>query len=179
MAFAIVSRVRSRSKRSCPRSHQPSERPKKRQRRRSVSAVIARRPATISPMPCAGTPISLASRYLEIPMGFRNSSISISPGLTGGSFLALLTTTRVRPAGGAPRKRKPGTRPSSLICRLGDLRPRFVRSKAVPNYLPGSSTLMVKMSSSWVEPFNGKGFTLRVSDQSGCASSSLLMTSPL
>jgi len=37
---------------------------------------------------------------------------------------------------------------------------------------------MVKMSSSWVEPFNGKGFTLRVSDQSGCASSSLLMQSP-
>jgi len=26
-------------------------------------------------------------------MGFRNSSISISPGLTGGSFLTLLTTT--------------------------------------------------------------------------------------
>src|SRR6266404_8989563 len=92
-AFAIVSRVRSRSKRSCPRSHQPSERPKKRQRRRSVSAVIAGRPATISPMRCAGTPIFLASRYLEIPMGLRNSSISISPGLTGGSFLTLLTTT--------------------------------------------------------------------------------------
>ena len=56
---------------------------------------------------------------------------------------------------------------------------RVLRSKTVPNYLPGSSTLMVKMSSSWVEPFSGKGFTLRVSDQSGCASFSLLMQSPL
>jgi hypothetical protein len=86
----------------------------------------------------------------------------------------------LRPAGGgAPQKRKPGARPSSLVCRLGDLRPRFARSKTVPNYLPGSSTLMVKMSSSRVEPFSGKGFTLRVSDQSGCASFSLLMQSPL
>src|SRR5713226_524586 len=39
----------------------------------------------------------------------------------------------------------------------------------------GSPTLTVKMSSSWVEPFNGNGLTLRVSDQIGCASFCLLM----
>ncbi len=49
-------------------------------------AVMARRPATISPIRCAGTPISLARRYLVMPMGFRNSSERSSPGVTGLSL---------------------------------------------------------------------------------------------
>ncbi len=40
------------------RSQYPLDRPKNRQRRRSVSAVMVRRPATISPIRYAGTPIS-------------------------------------------------------------------------------------------------------------------------
>ena len=71
------------SKRACPRSHQPSLNPKYLQRRKSVSAVIARRPDTISLIRPGGTPISLASRYLVMPSGFKNSSCSISPGEIG------------------------------------------------------------------------------------------------
>ena len=41
-------------------------------------------------MRCAGTPISFASRYWLIPIGFRNSSVSISPGVTGLSFLLII-----------------------------------------------------------------------------------------
>src|SRR3954470_12434586 len=47
---------------------------------------MARLPATISPIRWAGTPISLASRYCESPIGRRNSSSSSSPGVTGLSF---------------------------------------------------------------------------------------------
>ncbi len=43
------------------RNQYPLQRPRKRHRRRSVSAVMARLPATISLIRCAGTPISLAS----------------------------------------------------------------------------------------------------------------------
>ena len=66
-------------------SHHPSLSPKYRHSLRSVSAVIARLPATISPMRCGGTPMSLAKRYLVKPSGFKNSSSSISPGETGGT----------------------------------------------------------------------------------------------
>lgn len=52
-----------------------------------MSAVMARLPATISPMRCAGTPISLAIRYFVIPSGSRNSSFSNSPGVTGSIVL--------------------------------------------------------------------------------------------
>lgn len=50
-----------------------------------VSAVMARLPATISPILCGGTPMSLARRYFVRPRGLRNSSSSISPGETGGT----------------------------------------------------------------------------------------------
>ena len=52
-------------------------------RHRSVSAVIARLPATMSPIRCSDTPMSLAIRYLVRPSGLRNSSSSISPTVTG------------------------------------------------------------------------------------------------
>jgi len=49
----------------------------------------ARLPATISPMRCAGTPISFARRYWLMPIGFRNSSSRSSPGVTGLSLRML------------------------------------------------------------------------------------------
>lgn len=72
------------------RSQYPLERPKKRHSRKSVSAVMARLPATMSPMRCAGTPISLARRYWLIAMGFKNSSSKSSPGVTGLSLRIFL-----------------------------------------------------------------------------------------
>jgi hypothetical protein len=48
-----------------------------------------------------------------------------------------------------------------------------------PYGFSGRSTVSVKTSSSWTTRFNGNGLTLRVSDQMGCASSPLFMTSPL
>jgi len=55
-------------------------------KRKSVSAVTARFPETISLLRWAGTPISFARRYWLIPIGLRNSSIRISPGVTGLSL---------------------------------------------------------------------------------------------
>ena len=66
----------------CIRSQKPSLNPKKRQRRRSVSAVIARRPLTIALMRLSGTSMACANRYWLIAIGRRNSSISTSPGGT-------------------------------------------------------------------------------------------------
>ena len=66
----------------CIRSQKPSLRPKKRHRRRSVSAVMARLPFTIALMRLSGTPIASANRDWLIPMGRRNSSSSTSPGGT-------------------------------------------------------------------------------------------------
>src|SRR5713226_5505987 len=60
--------------------------PKNRDRRKPVSVVTARAPATISPMRRCGTRISLASRYWVMPMGFRNSSSRISPGCGYGTL---------------------------------------------------------------------------------------------
>jgi hypothetical protein len=48
---------------ACILSQKPSLRPKKRHRRRSVSALIVRRPFTIALMRLSGTPIASASRY--------------------------------------------------------------------------------------------------------------------
>lgn len=86
------------SKRACPRSHQPSLSPKYLQRRKSVSAVIARRPDTISLIRPGGTPISFASRYFVMPSGFKNSSCSISPGEIGS-----IRFTFVPYSNGSPR----------------------------------------------------------------------------
>src|SRR6185436_9903500 len=61
---------------------------------------MARLPATISPIRCAGTPISLARRYCESPIGRRNSSSRSSPGVTGLSL-----TMASRSFSGSPRPR--------------------------------------------------------------------------
>jgi len=51
---------------------------------------MARFPATMSLMRCAGTPISFARRYWLIPMGFKNSSNKSSPGVTGLNLRIIL-----------------------------------------------------------------------------------------
>jgi len=86
-------RAISRSQAACARNQKPSDKPKNLESLKSVSAVIALLPKTMSPIRCAGTPIALASRYLDISIGTRNSSQSISPGVTGLSFLAILSLT--------------------------------------------------------------------------------------
>lgn len=47
---------------------------------RAVSAVIARRPAIISPMQRRGAPMDLASRYCVISEGLKKSFKRLSPG---------------------------------------------------------------------------------------------------
>jgi len=74
---------------ACIRSQKPSLRPKKRLSRRSVSAVIARRPFTIALMRLSGTPIANARRYWLIPIGLRNSSSRTSPGGTSRSSVVV------------------------------------------------------------------------------------------
>ena len=65
--------------------------------RKSVSAVMARFPVTISPMRCAGTPFSFARRYWLIPMGFKNFFNKSSPGVTGlSSGIILLSMINVK-----------------------------------------------------------------------------------
>src|SRR5437868_1601527 len=54
--------------------------PRYRARRRSVSAVIARLPRTISLMRRGGTPMARANAFWVMPIGFMNSSARISPG---------------------------------------------------------------------------------------------------
>src|SRR4029077_11475337 len=56
---------------------------------------MVRLPATISPILWAGTPISLARRYCESPIGRRNSSSSNSPGVTGFSLIMPLAPSMV------------------------------------------------------------------------------------
>lgn len=52
-------------------------------KRRAVSAEIALFSCTISLILRAGTLISFARRYCDIPSGLRNSSERISPGCSG------------------------------------------------------------------------------------------------
>src|SRR5579883_3398658 len=58
----------------------PPDTPKYRARRRSVSAVTARRPWMISLMRRGGTPMTRANAFCVMPIGFMNSSARISPG---------------------------------------------------------------------------------------------------
>ncbi len=53
--------------------------PKKQDKRKAVSAVTDRLPATISPTREAEIPVSLAKRYLVMPNGISNSSAIYSP----------------------------------------------------------------------------------------------------
>ena len=80
---AIFLRAISISYAACARSQYPSDSPKNAHKRKSVSAVMERLPRTIWPMRCAGTPISFARRYWEMPIGSKNSSFKSSPGVTG------------------------------------------------------------------------------------------------
>lgn len=84
-SFWSASLAMAVSQAACPCKHHPSLRPRYRHSQRSVSAVTARLPATISPIRCAGTPMSFARRYFVRPSGLRNSSWSISPGGTDGT----------------------------------------------------------------------------------------------
>jgi hypothetical protein len=54
--------------------------PKKRAKRRAVSAVTARSLLTMAPMRVAGTRKAIAKALTDIPSGLRNSSLSTSPG---------------------------------------------------------------------------------------------------
>lgn len=65
--------------------------PKKRANLKAVSAVIERFPETISPMHRWETLIDFASLYRVIPIGFRKSSIRISPGWIGGISLFIVS----------------------------------------------------------------------------------------
>ena len=80
---------------ACIRSQNPSLRPKKRQRRRSVSAVIARLPLTMALMRLSGTSMAVANRYWLIPIGLRNSSNNTSPGGTRSKSLSLPAASRM------------------------------------------------------------------------------------
>ena len=55
----------------------------------------ARFPATMSPMRWAGTPMLLASRYLLMASGARNSSRSISPGETGAMIMGTALSSMI------------------------------------------------------------------------------------
>src|ERR1700741_4299984 len=85
-----------------------SLRPRARDSRSAVSAVIPRLPCTISLMRRGGTSITLAIRYCEIPIGSRNSVRRISPGWVGAksaigfSSLVVVAQLDVSGAGGAP-----------------------------------------------------------------------------
>jgi hypothetical protein len=73
-----------------------SLRPRARDSRSAVSALIPRLPYTISLIRRGGTSIALAIRYGEIPIGSRNSVSRISPGWVGAkvdiglSFLEII-----------------------------------------------------------------------------------------
>jgi len=67
-----------------------SERPKYIESRRTVSAVMARLPWTISLMRRGGTEMSRAKRHREIRCGLRNSSNRIVPGWMGLRFASML-----------------------------------------------------------------------------------------
>jgi hypothetical protein len=54
--------------------------PKKRAKRKAVSAVTARSPLTMAPMRVAGTRKAIAKALTDIANGLRNSSLSTSPG---------------------------------------------------------------------------------------------------
>jgi hypothetical protein len=61
----------------------------KRQRRRSVSAVIARLPFTMALMRLSGTSMACANRYWLLPIGLRNSSSNTSPGGTSSKSVVV------------------------------------------------------------------------------------------
>jgi hypothetical protein len=67
--------------------------------------LVSRLSATVSPMRCAGAPISIAIRQLLMPSGFKNSSASISPGDTDLSFLVISSCFSDRPRCRRPRRR--------------------------------------------------------------------------
>src|SRR6201998_4962675 len=85
-----------------------SLRPRARDSRSAVSAVIPRLPCTISLMRRGGTSIALAIRSCEIPIGSRNSVKRISPGWVGAksaigfSFLVIVDQFDVAGAAGTP-----------------------------------------------------------------------------
>src|SRR5580658_8882236 len=81
-----------RSWSACNLSQKPSLTPQYRERRKSVSAVTARFPSTISLMRRGGTASALASAVWLIPIGRRKSSISTSPGvgLCGSSTASMV-----------------------------------------------------------------------------------------
>ena len=64
-----------------------------RSRRRAVSAVTARLGCTTSLLRRGGTLTFSASRYCDRPPGSRHSSSSTSPGGTGASFAAIVTSS--------------------------------------------------------------------------------------
>ena len=73
----------SRSYRICRFIQNRSDKLEYRDSRRAVSGLITRTPCTISLIRRAGTLISFAKRYSLIPIGFKDSSRSSSPGLIG------------------------------------------------------------------------------------------------
>src|SRR5258705_3472033 len=85
-----------------------SLRPRARERRSAVSALIPRLPCTISLMRRGGTSIAFAIRYCEIPIGSRNSVRRISPGWVGAksaiglSSLVVVNEFDVPGAAGTP-----------------------------------------------------------------------------
>jgi hypothetical protein len=68
-------------------SHNPSETPKYRASRKSVSAVIDRLPSTSSLIRRSGTPIARARPFCVRPIGSMNSSSRTSPGVGLGIWL--------------------------------------------------------------------------------------------
>jgi len=60
--------------------------PKKRAKRKAVSADTPRSPLTMAPMRVAGTRKAIANALMDIPSGTRNSSLSTSPGWTVTRF---------------------------------------------------------------------------------------------
>src|ERR1700739_311284 len=85
-----------------------SLRPRARDSRSAVSAVIPRLPCTISLMRRGGTSLRWAIRYCETPIGSRNSVKRISPGWVGAksaigfSFLVIVDQFDVAGAAGTP-----------------------------------------------------------------------------
>src|SRR6202008_2419727 len=71
-------------------SQNPSETPKYRASRKSVSAVIDRLPSTISLIRRGGTPIARARPFCVRPIGSMNSSSRTSPGVGLGICLVVV-----------------------------------------------------------------------------------------
>ena len=90
-----------------------SLRPRARDSRSAVSALIPLFPWTISVMRRAGTSIAFAIRYCEMPIGSRNSVSRISPGWVdaksaiGFSFLVVVDEFDVAGPSGASREAEP------------------------------------------------------------------------